>query len=73
MTGGARTTKKPKGLRRLERWIVGLGMGVIAFVLEKAVMRSVKKGGGSAPPAEPTTITSKGGEAMVQDLGRARP
>ena len=63
MTAAARTTKKPKGLRRLERWIVGLAMGVIAFVLEKAVMRSVKKGGGAAPAAEPTTITSKGGEA----------
>ena len=61
----ARSTKKPKGLRRLERWAVGLAMGVIAFVLEKAVMRSVKKGGGSAAPAEPTTITSKGGEAKV--------
>jgi hypothetical protein len=52
-------------LRRLERWMVGLAMGVIAFVLEKAVMRSVKKGGGAGPAAEPTTITSKGGEAEV--------
>ncbi len=58
-----RSTKKPKGLRRLERWMVGLAMGVIAFVLEKAVMRSVRKGGGSAPVPEPTTITSKGAEA----------
>jgi hypothetical protein len=65
VTGAARTTKKPKGLRRLERWIVGLAMGVIAFVLEKAVMRSVKKGGGAAPAVEPTTITAKGGEAEV--------
>jgi hypothetical protein len=66
VSGPARS-KKPKGLRRVERWVVGLGMGVIAFVLEKAVMRSVKKGGGGAAvePA-PTTITSKGGEAEVQ-------
>jgi hypothetical protein len=62
---GPRRSKKPKGLRRVERWAVGLAMGVIAFVLEKAVMRSVKKGGGSAPAVEPTTITSKGGEAEV--------
>ena len=62
VTGRART-KKPKGLRRVERWIVGLAMGVIAFVLEKAVMRSVKRGGGSMPAPEPTTITSKGAEA----------
>jgi len=62
---GPRRSQKPKGLRRLERWLVGLAMGVIAFVLEKAVMRSVKKGGGSVPSAEPTTITSKGAEAEV--------
>jgi hypothetical protein len=61
MTGPPRS-KKAKGLRRAERWMVGLAMGVIAFVLEKAVMRSVKKGGASVEP-EPTTITSKGAEA----------
>jgi hypothetical protein len=65
MTGPARTTKKPKGLRRVERWMVGLAMGVIAFVLEKAVMRSVRKGGGVTVEPEPTTITAKGGEAEV--------
>lgn len=66
MSGPARS-KKPKGLRRVERWMVGLAMGIIAFVLEKAVMRSVKKGGGEAiAEPTPTTITSKGGEAEVQ-------
>jgi hypothetical protein len=40
-------------------------MGVIAFVLEKAVMRSVKRGGGPAVESAPTTITSKGGDAEV--------
>ena len=63
MTSGRRTTNKPKGLRRLERWVVGLAMGIIAFVLERAVTRSVKKGGGTVPSAEPTTITTKGAEA----------
>lgn len=58
-----RRSKKPKGLRRLERWMVGLAMGVIAFVLEKAVMRAVKKGGGEVPVEPPTTITTKGAEA----------
>ena len=68
MTGRA-TTKKPKGFRRVERWGVGIVMGVFAFVLEKVVMRSVKKKGGDAAPTEPapTTITSKGGEAEVRD------
>lgn len=30
--------------RRIERWLVGLAMAVIAFVLERAVLRSIKKG-----------------------------
>ncbi len=68
MTGRA-TTKKPKGFRRVERWAVGVVMGVFAFVLEKVVMRSVKKKGGDAASTgpEPTTITSKGGEAEIRD------
>jgi hypothetical protein len=63
---GPERSKKPKGIRRIERWVVGIGMGVIAFVLEKAVMRSVKKGGGTSIEPVPTTITSKGGDAEVQ-------
>jgi hypothetical protein len=64
VTGPARS-RKPKGLRRVERWVVGSAMGVIAFVLEKAVMRSVNRGGGRAVDPAPTTITSKGGDAEV--------
>jgi hypothetical protein len=45
-------------MRRVERWLVGIAMIVIAFTLEKIVMRSVKKD--SSP--SPTTLTSKGGE-----------
>jgi len=42
-------------------------MGIMAFVLEKAVMHAVKKGEVPPPPEErseptPTTLTSKGGE-----------
>lgn len=61
--------RKPKGVRRVERWVVGVIMAVVAFVLEKAVMRSVKREGGSTEPLEPppTTIRSKGAEA---DLDR---
>lgn len=51
--------KPPKGIRRLERWLVGVAMGVIAFFLERIVMRSVKK---KVPDPAPTTLTSKGGE-----------
>ncbi len=47
--------------------MVGIAMGIMAFVLEKAVMHSVKKGEVPPPPEEPeepppTTLTSKGGE-----------
>jgi hypothetical protein len=56
--------------RRIERWGVGLAMGVVAFVLERAVMRSVKKGGTREPAraeATPTTFRSKGGEVDLDD------
>jgi hypothetical protein len=39
--------------------MVGVGMGIVAFFLERIVMRSVKK---KAPEPVPTTLTSKGGE-----------
>jgi hypothetical protein len=60
-------TAKPKGIRRLERWLVGLAMAIVAFVLEQAVMRSVrKKHGGEASVAPPTTVTSKGSEVDLE-------
>ncbi len=51
--------KPPKGLRRLERWAVGIAMSIVAFFLERILTRSVKK---KAPDPVPTTLTSKGGE-----------
>ena len=63
---GPRTTAKPKGIRRFERWIVGIAMAVIAFVLERIVMRSVKKKGSSAGDPQPTTMTSRGGEVDLE-------
>ena len=56
---GRPIVKPPKGIRRLERWLVGIAMSVIAFFLERIVMRSVKK---KVPEPVPTTLTSKGGE-----------
>jgi hypothetical protein len=49
--------------RRIERWLVGIVMGVLAFTIEKAVLHSIKKGGAS-PKAEPAGpfATSKGNE-----------
>jgi len=55
---------KPKGIRRLERWVVGAAMAIVALVLERLVMRSVKgKGRNDEPP--PTTVTSKGSEVDI--------
>jgi TRAP-type C4-dicarboxylate transport system permease small subunit len=55
---------KPKGFRRLERWLVGVAFAVMAFVLEKVVMRSVRRKG-TTEPEEVTTMISKGGEVDV--------
>lgn len=62
-----REHRKPKSTwRRIERWLVGIAMAMIAFVLEKFVMRAVRKrqAAGEEPKkkASPTTLTSKGGE-----------
>jgi hypothetical protein len=64
----SRTTPKATGFRRVERWGVGVVMSIVAFVLERVVMRSVKKGGKqiSVEP-EITTLTSKGGEVDLPD------
>ena len=62
---------KPKSVwRRLERWLVGLVMAVIAFVLEKMVMRGVRKAAkakGEHREELHTTLTSKGGEVDLED------
>ena len=59
------SSAKPKGIRRIERWAVGIAMAVVAFVLERLVMRSVKgKGRDDEPP--PTTVTSKGSEVDIE-------
>jgi hypothetical protein len=62
----ARATPAPKGVRRIERWLVGIAMAVIALVLERIVMRSVKKKHPAAPDPAPTTMTSKGGEVDLE-------
>jgi hypothetical protein len=61
------TRPKPKNVfRRVERWGVGVAMAVVAFVLERVVMRSVSKGG-KETASESTTLTSKGGEVDLPD------
>jgi hypothetical protein len=56
-------TAPPKGLRRLERWVVGLALAVVAFILERLVVRAVRREGKPAvDDADATTFTSKGGD-----------
>jgi hypothetical protein len=62
---------KPKSVwRRLERWLVGLVMAIIAYVLEKMVMRGIRKASktkGEAKEELHTTLTSKGGEVDLEE------
>jgi hypothetical protein len=63
--------RKPKSVwRRLERWLVGLVMAVIAYVLEKMVMRGLRKAAkakGESKEELHTTLTSKGGEVDLEE------
>jgi hypothetical protein len=63
------TSPKPRGRRRVERWLVGIAMAIVAFILEKAVVRAVRRDGREAElEAAPTTLTSRGGEVDLDDL-----
>lgn len=51
----------PRSLpRRLERWMMGVVMGIGAFFIEKLVMRSIRRSEGGVTPVEGTPIQSKG-------------
>jgi hypothetical protein len=62
------TARPPKNaFRRIERWLVGLLMGILAFVIEKAVLRSIKKGDTKPRPVEDTaTLTGTGTEITAE-------
>ena len=54
---------RPRGLRRIERWVVGLAMAIVAVLLEKIVDPGLKRRGQTIDEEpEPTTLTSRGGE-----------
>jgi hypothetical protein len=65
---GRPAARPAKGLRRLERWFVGVLMGIVAFALEKIVLRSVKKKHPEETEPAATTLTSKGGEVDLDEL-----
>ncbi|MBA3689903.1 MAG: hypothetical protein H0W82_00635 [Actinobacteria bacterium] len=55
------TRPRPTSLpRRFERWMMGVVLGVGAFFIEKLVMRSIRRGGGTTKPVESTPMQSKG-------------
>jgi hypothetical protein len=64
----SRAVPKATRIRRVERWFVGVVMAVLAFTLEKLVLRAVRKEGTPAANqgAESTTLRSRGNSI---DLG----
>lgn len=61
--GRERTKPRRRPIRRIERALIGGVMAVIAFVVERLVVRSLKRsgpdkaGGGPAPAANPAEAT----------------
>jgi hypothetical protein len=60
-----RARRNARGFRRIERWLVGLTLAVVAFVLERIVMRAVKKKDPGPEPAPATRLTAKGGDVDI--------
>lgn len=60
-------TAPPKGFRRVERWFVGLALAVVAFLLERLVMKAVRRREPTADEADATTFTSRGGEVDLPE------
>jgi hypothetical protein len=56
MLNSASTNTIPRQpfIRQLERWLVGLAMMVIAYLLEKAVLRSIRRNGPKSSPRDRT-------------------
>ena len=50
--------------RRAERWMMGVVMGVLAFMIEKAVLRSIKKSGTKPKPAPAEPFAKGSGTDM---------
>jgi hypothetical protein len=44
-------------LRRFERWLVGIFMAVLVFVLERLVMRQIKKKEHARAASSPTAVS----------------
>jgi hypothetical protein len=67
----AESTAPSRSLRRrLERWVLGIGMSVVAFALERRVIRAIKRRG-DTPSKAPRADAADGGvttEGPVFDI-----
>jgi hypothetical protein len=63
-----RTNQRRSPFRRIERWGVGLILGVVAFFLERAVVRSIRRGQTRAKPAQPTALKGMGSDIEPADV-----
>jgi hypothetical protein len=62
------TNQRKSPFRRIERWGVGLVLGVLAFFLERAVVRSIRRGETKAKPAQPTALKGMGSDIEPADV-----
>jgi hypothetical protein len=51
------TPRSRSALRRAERWIVGVGMAALVFVLERLVIRQIQKKERVRLAPSPTAVT----------------
>jgi hypothetical protein len=63
-----RTKQRKSPFRRMERWGVGLILGVVAFFLERAVVRSIRRGETKVKPAQPTALKGMGSDIEPADV-----
>ncbi len=55
--------QRPKTfIRRVERALVGFAMAMVALILERVVMKTVRKEGGTIKDAPGKVVTIKGGD-----------
>jgi hypothetical protein len=57
-------------VRRVERWAVGLVLGLLAFLIERAVVRSIRKGETKPKPTQPTALKGTGSAIEPADTER---
>ncbi|MEX0755388.1 MAG: hypothetical protein WD556_09795 [Actinomycetota bacterium] len=51
--------------RRIERWVLGIGMTIVAVLLERRVLRGIKRRGEAPPPRH--TLGDNLEQELLQD------